>query len=244
MSDRGSHKLVSGDLAQPEEPRSFCWACLLLPLALLAWFFVNAMSGRTPEPPAQPPEPRVAVFQATNIAEIANPLTIILGGSNYDFEYETVDSLSQIEKQINRKGIFYADFSKNISSGDLEKAGTVILVGSVSLSIGALNGSDILHASTTIDRKKINAYFNYAQSPTGPPNFQQNAKKRKIIIVGEMTNINFPTTFGSSQTNISILELSPSKEKIWNYTEEMLRYDLQTEAAKKAKPHSNRPGHR
>lgn len=250
MNERGSHTLDLKGATTPDTPQRFCWWCLLLPIGLILWYIADALLGNKPTLPVpQPPQPRVGILQAIDTTGIENPITIVLSGANYEINYETVESLSEINQAAKQKDTFFVDLKNNTASGNLEKASTIIIVGSVKLSIGAIDENDILHADAFVHRNKINAYFNYAQSATGPPSERNgDVNKKRIIVVGNLINIDFPTTRGSSEANISVLELAPTKEELRAYAETVAHYEhsieQRRESYRAAESRGSRSNHR
>lgn len=175
-----------------------------------------------PTPPT-PPTPGLAVFSSANL--LATPLSIVLGGGNYELIYQTANNLAAQLQAFSSNSVFTANFDTGIASGNLDDADVLILVGSLKLQVGTLDKNDSLYANILSRGKEINAYFNYSTSPRGPPINAANRSRKQIIIIGELKHVEMGDSYGDSTRDIRILDLNPSDEDEKKYKEATSRYD-------------------
>jgi hypothetical protein len=186
---------------------------------------IDARLNPAPSLPHKP-QPRVAIFEAAN--PNGTNFSVILGGGNYDIHYESASNLENLEVGPNEK-VFTADFNKNETTGDLKLATTVILIGTLRLDVGDIAGEDSLYASILARGKNLNAYFNFATSPTGPPIIHTDREKKRAIIVGTLNKINLGSTYDNSTQTLRVLDLNPSEEAEREYRKAYERYQREIE---------------
>lgn len=173
------------------------------------------------------PQTKAAVFRSAEAAPGLEALVLALGGGSYDVSYEAVDSIEAIKSVYAASSIFTANFKTNSTSGDLDRADTIILIGKIRVDIHHIDDKDSFAGKILSHGEKVTAYFKYAGSPRGPPSTSQSHdnKRKRIIVIGEIASIKTPDGHGNSSTDISVLELDPSKADYDRYEAAKAEYE-------------------
>lgn len=212
--ERGKHDItsVSSDTSE-EQPRGAPMSGRdIAAFAFLALFFATLvfLADSGPSKPAPPPAPRATFFE--NSARYGHiPLSVTLGGGEYEISYETADTESIKRFGKGSKDVFFADFRTNQVRGDPETATTFIFYGDLRVHISEIDVNDFLKFSVTNFPRGLNAYFNYSHSERGPPGAFQNTKKMRVVIVGTVANLDLPNLNGYSRMKGRILDLEPDE---------------------------------
>jgi len=163
----------------------------------------------------------LALIQAIEPVTQREPIAVILGGGEYEISYETAENIPD-RQTLGTDKVFFADYTKGITSGDPSSAEVYVLIGSLKLQIGDIAESDHLYANILSRGKDVNAYFNYANSERGPPAVME---KRRVIVVGELETIGLPARFGSSLNDVDHLDLNPSEHSEREYQASLAKYE-------------------
>ena len=209
MAAGGEHIIKGVPKWEPPPPRNegasigafIFWAILLF--GILTSLAGGSGGGSSQSKAPVPPRPRAALIKAVG----DTPFLLSIAGAGYDIEYISQDLLDAQGGTIDPP-VVTADFEAKKVTGDLALARTLVLRGDLELHVGSIEDVSHLVAKITTQDKVIGAYFNYAQSPTGPPGAMvdeaSNQHRRiKVIIVGAMKEIDFGHTYGHSQLNVS-----------------------------------------
>lgn len=193
-----------------------------------------------------PPTTGYATFEAAN-SHGTSALSLVLGGGNYEFVYKSADSLASVLNGMSGTSVYTADFATGQTSGDPQKADTLVLVGSLKLSVGSLSNKDSIYVNVLSRGHDISAYFNYSTSPRGPPVPMISRTKKTIIVVGEIKDVNIQSGYGESTRDIRILDLNPSENEEREYREASARYSREIETYRiqqRYEANRPRPAHR
>ena len=225
---RGEHEIVPD--TPPARPRITRreWAILLgIGLLLATGLGIGAWQAPVPEPlaapshlPAAPPN-RVGVVEARSPVGAA-PLRVILGSDRYALHYVTVADVSALPVKAGDPGIYWADFASNTSQGRSAGADVLVLVGDLSLRVGDIGRHDALGAQIAQAGPAINAHFDYATSPRGPPSRLGLLRPRPpvtktIYVIGRMTRIDIGDAREESRRDIEVLDLEPGPQAVADY---------------------------
>ena len=226
MAEDAEHQLVGVDVPKkPEEPSQFGRAVGILFVLFLVIASIAGGGGGSKGPPT-PPEPRAALITSADGA----PFVVGIGGANYTFNYMTQEVWRARGGSLDRP-ICIADFLAHTITGDLIGAKTIVVRGKMELHVGSIRGVSSLVADITTRDKEISAYFNYAQSPTGPPammaDHEQNRGRRvNIVVLGELRHVNIGDAYGSSHLDVSLLDLEPSAASVGRYKDEKREWEF------------------
>lgn len=221
--ERGVHKIKrSGETASegteyalPTDSRDswFGGYIFIVFILLLTLGQCAGQSGKVIEP--KPPVAQKAIFKSHSPNASINDIKVVLGGGSYEISYESHAFPNYLElKSVDTKNIFLADFNTGKTSGDSLEATTYVLIGDLSLQISNIDLSDSLDSLFVQSGKNIAAYFNYANSERGPPVGSSKKPRRRVIIVGTLTEITFPGLKGRSKLHANIMDLEPG-EDVW-----------------------------
>jgi hypothetical protein len=230
MASGGEH-LISSGKEEPKEPSKpsygifYIFGTLFFFIILLKSFSPTiAPSSLTTTAPSQPTQ-RAAVFQASGPSH--EPLLIILHGGSYNFTYQSVETFKG-GLSLGSLNTFTANFIDGTTTGDINNADTIIIVGNVNLSVKDIYRNDQFQAKILNNWDGLTAQFKYVRSERGPPSTAP-PRRVKIIIIGKIDNIDMGDSYHDSTRSIEILDLNPTEEEVRHYEDLRQQYERKVE---------------
>lgn len=239
--DRGRHTItgegVGRPVLKPEEPERGYGGFVLFVLFIAFLALLNAGSGPSLPPAPTPPAARVAVFtglgsagdsKAGTITPEVKALQVKLEGGSYELSYSTAQSVdAAIADLATARKIFFANFATGELRGELQDADTILMVGRVFVHINEIGSRDILRSAITLYGKNTSAYFKYAQSPRGPPpDSSAPSFSKRIVVLGEIIEMDFGRVKDRSIHEARVLDLEPSPAERNRYEAAKIQHTL------------------
>lgn len=232
--DRGRHTFTGTGAnrpvfrPEPVEPEQGYGGFVLFVLFIGFLSLLNAGSGPSLPPAPAPPAAKVAVFtglgsagdtKAGPITQGVQALQVNLAGGSYELSYSTAQSVDAAIAEIaTARKIFFANFTTGEFRGELQDADTILMVGRVFVHIAEIGALDILRSDITLYGKNTSAYFNYAQSPRGPPPATSAPRyAKRIVVLGEIVEMDFGLVKDRSIHEARVLDLEPSAAELNRY---------------------------
>lgn len=232
MSNNGAHTITPAGAGKAGGNRhgSTFGAGICLFYACILIMVLHSCAADSTHASYSPPslKARTLTISSSDASAIASPAITLTGGS-YEFSYDTYEHMEDIKNVHSGDTIFVADFKNNTFSDNLKSADVIIIVGDVNIDVDAIAGESSLRARAVYYGRKISATFDYSHAPQAPPSSTSKKNKKKIIIVGNIHNINIGKGLEKSFREINIMELDPTAEE-----QEAFMFTQQQERRRKA----------
>ena len=231
--ERGAHRIrrtegshsISTDSATEDS-----WTGVWVFVAFIFLLFLFQCEGNPPSGSAAPPKPpssNTATFRSLESSTNLDQIQVVLGGGSYEIIYESHNSSWALDNSsLISKNVFRADFRTNKTSGDPVNASTYVLVGDLSLQISQIGFQDSLESIFVQRGRNIKAYFNYANSERGPPSILVKNFRKRVIIIGTLTDLSFPDLSGRSALKANIIDIEPGESVEQRYEQAMRNYEI------------------
>ena len=196
-------------------------------------------------PPPTAPSAKVAVLKALVAPSDGSGLRITLEGGSYEISYSTAETVeSAIAALIPGSRVYQANFETGTTSGNLRDADTLLLVGNIVVDTARIGEKDYLYSDIATFGKNTSAYFNYAQSPRGPPNAGESKHAKRVIVLGQILGMNFGEALGQAVREIRVLDLEPTDKEKQRYEAAVSQHNRDIERrsrmdaeGRRARPH-------